>query len=338
MPSHWIRRSLAAVLLGTVAIAVSVSAQPPGQPPQAQEGFKNLKVLPKDISESDLKATMFAFNRALGVRCDHCHVADANGQVAPADFQKDDKPQKKVAREMLRMTKAINEDFLGYLEPRSKPEVSVRCVTCHRGVSQPRMLPEVLTASYETGGIDSTVARYNALRKRYYGSAAYDFSEGSLIDASNTIRRQGHPDDALKLLELNVEMNPNSNYAKRNLANATIAQGFMTSPEAGAAAYADAKTKYGDRTVNEMMLSDVAFQMMGSNNAAAISALQFNVAQNPQSANAREALGEAYVANSDWKLATDTYKKLLAMDPGNENAKKALADIKVKSKQKPAKK
>jgi len=328
MSAHWFRRSLVAVLLG--AVALSVSAQP------QEPTFKNLKVLPKDISDADLKATMFAFTRALGVRCTYCHVGEEH--VKPEDFQKDDKPQKRVAREMMRMAHEINEDYLAHLETRAKPEVGVKCVTCHRGVPQPRMLQDVLTASYETGGIDSTVARYNTLRKRYYGSFAYDFSEAPLNDASSTLRRQGHPDDALRLLELNVEMNPNSNYAKRSLAGATIAKGFTTSPEAGAAAYADAKTKFGDRVVNENLLNDVGFQLLGSNNAAGIAALKLNVTENPQSANAYDSLGEAYVAAGDWKQATEAYKKSLALDPANENAKKALEDIKVKSKQKPAKK
>lgn len=342
MAAHWIRRSLAVVLVGTVAVAVSVSAQPKSPPPAApphQEGFKNLKVLPKDISEDDLRATMFAFTRALGVRCTFCHVAEPGADhVKPEDFQKDDKVEKRVAREMMRMVHDINEDYLGHLEEREKPQIDVKCATCHRGVAQPRMLQDVLTASYETGGIDSTVSRYNALRKRYYGSYSYDFGESPLMETASTLRRQGHPDDALRLLQLNVEMNPNSGFAKRSLAGALIAKGFATSPEAGAAAYADAKTQYGDRAVNEMLVNDVGYQLMGSNKPAAIAAFKFNVAQNPSSANAVETLGEAYVANGDWKLATDTYKALLKMDPNNENAKKALDDIKVKSKQKPAKK
>jgi len=329
MPAHWIRRSLAAVLL--CAIALSVSAQP------REPGFKNLKVLPKDISEQDLKATMFAFTRALGVRCTYCHVGEDH--VKPEDFEKDDKPQKRVAREMMRMVHDINEDYLEHLETRAKPEVGVKCVTCHRGVAQPRMLQDVLATSYETGGIDSTVSRYNALRKRYYGQFAYDFGEAPLIDVSNNLRRQGHADDALRLLDLNVEMNPNSNYAKRNLATATITRGFATSAEAGTAAYTDAKTRYGDRVVNGDMLGEVGFQLMGAkNNAGAIAALKLNVAENPKSTDALEGLGEAYVANGDWKLASETYKRVLTLDPANENAKKALDDIKVKSKQKPAKK
>ena len=87
------------------------------------------------------------------------------------------------------------------------------------------------------------------------------------------------------------------------------------------------------------MLGEVGYQLMGAqNNAGAIAALKLNVAENPKSTDALEGLGEAYVANGDWKLATETYKKVLALDPANENAKKALDDIKVKSKQKPAKK
>jgi len=331
MPGHWIRRSLAAVLLCTVALSVGAQPQEPG--------FKNLKVLPKDVSHDELLATMRMFTRALGVRCAYCHV-DTNGDVKPEDFQKDDKPTKRIAREMLRMVKDINENYIGYLETQDKTQpASVKCFTCHHGVAKPRTLQEVLTASYEQGGIDSTMARYQALRNRYYGRAAYDFGEVPLTDVSGQLAQQGHPDDAMRLLEYNVEMNPNSMFAKHRLASATIVKGFMTSPEAGTAAYQDMKTKYGADMVNEGTVDDVAHQLMGSSNApAAIAALKLNVAENPKSTDALESLGEAYVANGDWKPATETYKKVLTLDPANENAKKALDDIKVKSKQKPAKK
>ncbi len=330
MASHWIRRGAAAVLLCTVALSVGAQPQEPG--------FKNLKVLPKDISDAELRATMSSFTRALGVRCTYCHVGEDH--VKPEDFQKDDKPTKRVAREMLRMVKDINENYIAYLENQDKTQpASVKCFTCHHGVAKPRTLQDVLTASYEQGGIDSTLSRYQALRNRYYGRAAYDFGEVPLSDVSHHLAQQGHADDATRLLEYNVEMNPNSNFAKRNLATVTIAKGFMTSPEAGAAAYADAKTKFGEQVVNAELLGEVGFQLVGAqNNAAAIAALKLNVAENPKSTEALEGLGEAYVASGDWKMATETYKKVLALDPANERAKKALDEIKVKSKQKPAKK
>src|SRR5262245_17581627 len=76
------------------------------------------------------------------------------------------------------------------------PTVSVKCVTCHHGVAQPRTLQDVLANTYQSGGIDSAVARYQALRDRYYGQFAYDFGEVPLVDVSNQLRQQGHAEDA----------------------------------------------------------------------------------------------------------------------------------------------
>ena len=36
--------------------------------------FKNLKILPKDISEHDLDSVMHHFTASLGVKCNFCHV------------------------------------------------------------------------------------------------------------------------------------------------------------------------------------------------------------------------------------------------------------------------
>ncbi len=36
--------------------------------------FKNLQILPKDISEHDLDSVMHHFSQSLGVHCDFCHV------------------------------------------------------------------------------------------------------------------------------------------------------------------------------------------------------------------------------------------------------------------------
>src|SRR5882672_10879741 len=69
------------------------------QPPFAPQ---NLQVLPKDISRQDLIGAMRLFNQALGVQCDHCHVA--------REFAKDDKPTKNVARAMIRMVHSLREN------------------------------------------------------------------------------------------------------------------------------------------------------------------------------------------------------------------------------------
>src|SRR5262245_19404795 len=65
-------RKVTAGFLGLVlgvAIAAAAGAQ-------STEKFKNLQVLPKDISEEQLNSTMNGFTRALGVRCAYCHVGE----------------------------------------------------------------------------------------------------------------------------------------------------------------------------------------------------------------------------------------------------------------------
>ena len=83
---------------------------------------KNLKILKPD----HLIETMRAFNSALGVKCQFCHVE--------GDFASDEKHHKVVARQMLEMTMNINEKF----EP---TEGKVRCFTCHRGANEPTNTP-----------------------------------------------------------------------------------------------------------------------------------------------------------------------------------------------------
>jgi len=90
---------------------------------QAPRAPQNLQVLPKDISRQELIQTMFIFNQALGVQCDHCHV--------PREFAKDDKPQKNVARAMIRMVHDLKENADKFLPDGRASKVA--CWTCHRG-------------------------------------------------------------------------------------------------------------------------------------------------------------------------------------------------------------
>ena len=53
-------------------------------------------------------------------------------------------------------------------------------------------------------------AAYRALRARYFGSDAYDFSESALNIAAFRTGRAGKPDDGLALLRVNEEMFPGS--------------------------------------------------------------------------------------------------------------------------------
>ena len=182
-------RRAAVALTFLFALAAPVAAQ------HEAASFDNLKILPKDISRPELLALMNGFTRALGVRCGYCHVSEQENPTAKNRFALDDKPQKAKARIMMTMTHDLNEKYLTQLATREKPPIPVQCVTCHRGVSEPRQLQDVLTQKYDDGGVDSTLARYRTLRDRYYGRASYDFGDVPLADVGTKLISSGHADD-----------------------------------------------------------------------------------------------------------------------------------------------
>ena len=59
------------------------------------EKFKNLQVLPKNITTDSLDKIMDGFNVQLGVDCNYCHVKDKKADSLI--FDKDDKPEKEIA-------------------------------------------------------------------------------------------------------------------------------------------------------------------------------------------------------------------------------------------------
>jgi tetratricopeptide (TPR) repeat protein len=311
---------LAALVCGL--LAVSVSAQQPDE-------NKNLKVLPKDISHDELIGIMGGFTRALGVRCIHCHVGEEGKPFKPGAFALDDKPTKLKARAMMRMVQDLNDKYLADLDHRSDPPIRVECFTCHHGVAQPRTLQGNLEIAYQEGGLDSTVARYNHLRDRYYGSAAYDFGEVPLSDVADSLRRGGHDDDATKLLSLNVELNPKSSFAKRRFAASRIIGQFANAgADSGAAAYHDLAARYGANVVNEDMLNGIGYRLLAMKRMdAAVAAFKLNVVEHPQSGDTYDSLGEAYALKGDRKLAIESYTKAVALDSTNTNAKEKLQEL-----------
>lgn len=96
--------------------------------------FHNLHVFPQNITHDELIANMRGFARALGTRCDHCHVANPPGSKEQFDFPSDAKNEKTVARAMLRMTHAANTEYLAKVNPHGQ---MVTCNTCHRGHTVP---------------------------------------------------------------------------------------------------------------------------------------------------------------------------------------------------------
>jgi len=100
--------STACSILGAGALA----QQGPRRGPPLEKPT-NLQVLPKDISTQDLLKTMHGFTVDLGVRCTFCHAEDP--QTHRINFALDTKPEKNTARVMIRMTRAINTQYLATL-------------------------------------------------------------------------------------------------------------------------------------------------------------------------------------------------------------------------------
>ena len=215
-----ILHKLSAVALSAVVVPALLLAQGRGggEPP------KNLQVLPKDFTRQQVVAVMNTFTAALGVRCEHCHVEDPNAPAGgpppggppagapgggrggpPLKFDSDDKETKKIAREMLKMVGDINTKYLPLTGRTIGERDRVSCETCHHGLTKPQTLRAALANAVDAKGADSATALYRALRARYYGAAAYDFSEGALAVAASDLARMNQQPAALALLKLNLE-------------------------------------------------------------------------------------------------------------------------------------
>jgi photosynthetic reaction center cytochrome c subunit len=317
-----LRRVAAVVVIA--AVAVLARAQAP------QEAYTNLKVLPKDISPAELRATMGGFTRALGVRCVYCHVGEEGKPLRHEDFAKDDKPTKVKARAMMLMVRDVNDKYLATLDHRAEPPIRVQCVTCHHGSPLPRTLQDVLKTSYDQGGLDSAITRYQALRDRYYGRFTYDFGEVPLADLAGAVREAGHPADAVRLHAFNVEMNPKSAFAKRQHAGAAIFVAFRDGgADSGRADYRRMLALYGPGVVNEGLLDDLGASLLHAGQTApAVAAFELSVAEHPSSGDAYDGLGEAYATAGNRRKAMAAYTKAVALDSTNVNAKAKLEELK----------
>lgn len=174
---------------------------------QVPDEFTNLQVFPRDVGKTNLIGVMKEFNSALGVKCHHCHEMKTPGDFNSIDWASDALPAKDGARGMMRMVGQLNNDLV----PRAmgRPVQKVKCITCHRGLVDPRTLDLVLLETIGEGGAQGGVEHYRALRDEYYGSGSYDFGSGVLLDVATTLAQsRGDTAGALKILELNVANNP----------------------------------------------------------------------------------------------------------------------------------
>jgi len=103
--------------------------------------YKNLKVLPKDISKEQLDSVMHHFTASLNVRCNFCHVR--NEEAKTWDFASDDNKHKLVARDMMKMMDKINDKYFDVSGAKKdlNAKLMVTCYTCHHGATDPATKP-----------------------------------------------------------------------------------------------------------------------------------------------------------------------------------------------------
>ena len=126
---------IATLVLSLLAILeVATAAQQPFPP----KTFQNLQVMPKAASAAEVIDAMKGFTRALGVRCQFCHVGEEGLPLEKFDFVSDAKPQKTIARNMMRMLADITRqvDAAKPAEPGSTAPRAT-CYSCHHGQLKP---------------------------------------------------------------------------------------------------------------------------------------------------------------------------------------------------------
>ncbi len=128
----------AIIALGFLVTLGASSNSVSGSNPEPDEGFKNLKVLPKNISDKQLDSVMGEFSISLGARCGFCHARKADTTKRGLDFASDAKDEKEIARNMYKMTAYLNATYFNWKNS-TRPDTIhyVVCYTCHRGTHSP---------------------------------------------------------------------------------------------------------------------------------------------------------------------------------------------------------
>jgi tetratricopeptide (TPR) repeat protein len=228
---------LVALILSVAALAAQTpppapaGAPPQGPPPGPPPKPKNLKILPSDIDHDQLIAIMRGFSMALGVRCTHCHVGQESDPRS-MDFASDDKDDKQTAREMLKMTEAINKDYVAKISD-NDPNTRVTCVTCHRGQKEPpRPLDAILSETVAKEGVDAAIAKYKQLRTESLEAGIYDFRDMSLLSVVRRLREEKKGDQSLALAKASVDLFPNSSNVAAVLGMALFESGDRAAAKA----------------------------------------------------------------------------------------------------------
>jgi hypothetical protein len=120
----------------SIAATCAAEERNPSPDVPAEKYYKNIQVL-QGTPSTEVMPIMNFMKDSLGVKCSFCHVTNDTGRWP---VERDDKPAKGRAREMILMTREINKaNFKGRLE--------VTCATCHHGSHDPASMPALLSES-----------------------------------------------------------------------------------------------------------------------------------------------------------------------------------------------
>src|SRR4249919_3137027 len=97
--------------LGSVSLFVLFGMMAAKPPQEEKPEYKNLQVLSKNISDNDMDFVMESFSTNLGVNCMFCHVHYEKGLVYSFDYASDSLRNKRIARDMLKMTMKLNKKY-----------------------------------------------------------------------------------------------------------------------------------------------------------------------------------------------------------------------------------
>src|SRR5580692_5452583 len=101
-----------AIVMGALVVTVTIGAAATS----SVRRYENLKVLPRNISSKDLQGIMTDdFEDGLGVTCGFCHAPAMDGHGL--DFASDAKPEKEMARAMMRTVLGINKKYFKVRRP-----------------------------------------------------------------------------------------------------------------------------------------------------------------------------------------------------------------------------
>lgn len=153
------------------------------------------------------------------------------------------------------------------------------------------------------------------------------------------------PDDRLTVIVLSNNADTSATKVARDLAAIAFGQPVtMPAPQlidvlwsaiqdqgvAAAVAHYQAVRKQGtDKEAGEGVLNNLGYDLLANERRGdAIAIFKLAAETFPQSANAHDSLGEAYLGNGQRDLAMRHYETSLALDPKNAHAARVLADLK----------